>query len=44
MKTIALVVMVLALCLPFGVRKQTQFKKQRIRKIAERIGIKNLFD
>lgn len=31
-------------CLLVGVREQTQFRKQRIRHLAERIGKSNLFN
>lgn len=32
------------LCLPAVVRKQTEYRKQKISKLAEHIGINNLFD
>lgn len=44
MKTLVIAAIVFALSLPFGIRKQTQFRKERIRQLAERIGISNLFD
>ena len=44
MRILALAAIALVLCLPFGVRKQTQFRKERIRQLAERIGVSNLFD
>lgn len=44
MKILVIAAIALALCLPFGIRKQTQFRKERIRQLAERIGISNLFD
>lgn len=44
MKILALAAIAFALSLPFGVHRQTQYRKLKIRRKAERIGISNLFD
>ena len=43
MKILVLIAIAFLLCLPVGVRRQTLFRKEKIRLLAERIGISNLF-
>lgn len=44
MKILVLAAIAFVLCLPGGVRRQTQLRKEKIRHLAERLGISNPFD
>ncbi len=44
MKILALAAIAFVLSLPAGVRKQTQSRKKEIQRLADRLGISNLFN
>ena len=44
MKILAVAAIAFVLCLPEGIRKQTQFRKKSIQRLADRLGISDLFN